>query len=186
MDEAGIKRAGLAPLQGVVQDVVQRFPVADSEYMGNTTYGPADYDAMANATSFMEKSGIPFLLSMAAVPNPVDHVCLVFRWLIQYCILFSTHPKLVIIPGVFPYTPSLFSVDDIPQMAGYLQKVYASQAAKDASLKLARGISNIYEQLRVVLKSMDSWDSTVSPILPFSNMDANVDIPDSFRETWPC
>lgn len=74
MDEAAIKRDGLTRLQGVVDEVVQRFPVADSEYMANTTYGPADYDAMANVTSYLAELGIRFLVEMTTVPNPVDRV----------------------------------------------------------------------------------------------------------------
>ena len=72
MDEAAIKQSGLTGIQDVVEEISRRFPVTD--YLANETYGPADYDAMANVTSYLAKLSTRVFVEFSTVPDPVDPV----------------------------------------------------------------------------------------------------------------
>lgn len=59
MNGTAIEASGLGGIPDIINQIVARFPVSNSDYTSNATLSTKDYDALADTIAYLTSIGVP-------------------------------------------------------------------------------------------------------------------------------
>jgi hypothetical protein len=77
MNVTAVEASGLGGIPEIIQDLAELFHVEDADYTSNETITEKDYDALANATVYLARIGVPLFgefWTVADMQNPVSPI----------------------------------------------------------------------------------------------------------------